>query len=107
MFALALFMLLVGGTAGLLGMDYSAIPLLKRGVNRVFKQQAPAAPVPAAEPLFRPIARERSIAGEHQVETPDTPADALSVCGRWPICPKAARYTAPTAAGNSSQARGR
>lgn len=72
MFTLALFILLVGGTAGLLGMDYAAIPLLKRGVNRVFKRPAPAAPAPVAEPIFRPINRERYIAGEHQVETPDT-----------------------------------
>lgn len=73
MFTLAVFILLVGGTAGLVGLDYAAIPLLKKGVNRIFKHSAQAtAPVPAAEPIFRPIDRERYIASEHQVETPDT-----------------------------------
>jgi thiosulfate dehydrogenase [quinone] large subunit len=72
MFTLEVFIVLVGGTAALIGMDYAAMPLLKKGVNRVFKRQAPAAPVPAAEPVFRPIDRERYIASEHQVDTPDT-----------------------------------
>lgn len=72
MFTLEVFMLLVGGTAGLIGMDYAAIPLLKKGINRVFKRQAPVAPVPATEPIFRSIDRERYIASEHHVKAPDT-----------------------------------
>lgn len=73
MFTLTVFILLVGGTAGLIGMDYAAIPLLKKGVNRVFKRAAPVpAPVVEEAPVYKPIDRERYIASEHQVETPNT-----------------------------------
>ncbi len=73
MFTLEMAILLVGGTAGLFGMDVVAIPLLKKGVNRIFGRKAPV--VVSAEPGFLPIDRERYIAGEHNVETPKQPTN--------------------------------
>ncbi|HLV98281.1 MAG TPA: DoxX family membrane protein [Ktedonobacterales bacterium] len=72
MFTLEMMILLVGGTAGLFGMDIVAIPLLKKAVNRIFGRKVPVV-VPAEAPVFQPIDRERYIASEHQVETPEQP----------------------------------
>lgn len=74
MFTLELLILLVGGTAGVFGMDPVAMPLLKKGFNRIFRRKAPIV-VPAEAPVFQPIDRERYIAGEHHVETPEQPTN--------------------------------
>lgn len=70
MFTLEMMILLVGGTAGLFGMDAVAIPLLKQGFNRFFGRKSPVV-VPTAAPAFQPIDRERYIASEHNIETPE------------------------------------
>ncbi|HEY7348449.1 MAG TPA: DoxX family protein [Ktedonobacterales bacterium] len=76
MFTLEMMILLVGGTAGLFGIDPVAIALLKKGTNQIFGRKAPVpAPVPAEAAAFQPVDRERYIASEHQIETPERPVN--------------------------------
>jgi thiosulfate dehydrogenase [quinone] large subunit len=73
MFTLEVFILLVGGTAGLVGLDYFAMPILRSVTKRVFGRKVEQ-PVVAEAPVFLPIDKARYIASEHAVETPDQTA---------------------------------
>ncbi len=70
MFTLEVFILLVGGTAGLIGLDYFALPVLGNVTKRIFGRKVEQ-PVVAEAPVFQPIDKARYIASEHTVETPD------------------------------------
>jgi thiosulfate dehydrogenase [quinone] large subunit len=68
MFTLEMMILLVGGTAGLFGLDLVVMPLLKKSYSRFFGRKTPTS-VTAETPVFQPIDRERYIASEHKVST--------------------------------------
>lgn len=70
MFTLEVFILLVGGTAGLIGLDYFALPILGNITKHIFGHKVEQ-PVVAEAPVFQPINKARYIASEHAVETPD------------------------------------